>query len=94
MASITNPAALHADSSELALFIRGRLSSRQADSICKHVMTCGLCQEEVQDITELLWPSLSIWSKWWLRIFSPSWPPSRALHFVRVMMMGPETRRK
>ena len=83
MASITNPAVAHAHSAELAMFIRGRLPSQQADSVCQHVLACGACQEEVQEITELLWPSLSIWIKCWLRVFSPSWPPSRVYHFVQ-----------
>jgi hypothetical protein len=46
------------------------------------VLICDACQEEVHDITELLWPSLSIWIKCWLRLFSPSWPPSRVMRFV------------
>src|SRR6266536_5197071 len=82
MVSITNPAVAHAHSAELALFIRGRLPSRRADVVCDHVLACNACQEEVQEITELLWPSLSIWIKCWLRVFSPSWPPSRVLHFL------------
>ena len=83
MASITNPAVAHAHSAELALFIRGRLSSQQADSICEHVLACGACQEEVQEITQLLWPSLNPWIKVWLRLYSPSWPPWRVLHFLQ-----------
>src|ERR1051325_9473244 len=83
MASMINPAVAHAHSAELALFIRGRLPSHRADSICEHVLTCGACQEEVQEITQLLWPSLSPWIKCWLRLFSPSWPPSRVLQFVQ-----------
>ncbi len=83
MASITNPAVAHAHSAELAMFIRGRLPSHRADTICEHVLVCGECQEEVQEITELLWPSLSPWIKCWLRLFSPSWPPSRVLEFFQ-----------
>ena len=82
MASMGNPAGVHAHTRELALFIKGRLPSAQANTICEHVLVCGVCQGEVHDITLLLWPSLSIWIKCWLRLFSPSWPPSRVLHFV------------
>jgi hypothetical protein len=64
------------------MFIRGRLPSRQADSICAHVLACEECREEAQELTQLLWPSLSIWIKCWLRVFSPSGPPSRVLRFV------------
>jgi hypothetical protein len=83
MASITNPAMAHAHSAELAMFIRGRLPSDQADSICEHVLVCGICQGEVQEITQLLWPSLSPWIKCWLRLYSPSSPPSRLLQFLQ-----------
>ena len=83
MATISNPAVAHAHSAELALFIRGRLPSDQADSICEHVLACGECQEEAQEIAELLWPSLSPWIKCWLRVFSPSWPASRFLEFLQ-----------
>jgi hypothetical protein len=72
----------HAATAELALFIRGRLPSARANLICEHVLVCAECQEEIHDITELLWPSLSIWIKCWLRVFSPSWPPSRLLRFT------------
>ena len=82
MANNGNPAVFHARSAQLALFIRGRLPGEQAERICSHVLECGACQEEVQEITELLWPSLSIWTKCWLRLFSPSWPPSRLFRFV------------
>jgi hypothetical protein len=82
MAHNGNPAAVHARSAQLALFIRGRLPSDQADRICAHVLECDECQGELQEITELLWPSLSIWIKCWLRLFSPSWLPSRVLHFL------------
>src|ERR1051325_3848718 len=87
MASMINPAVAHAHSAELALFIRGRLPSHRADSICEHVLACGACQEEVQEITELLWPSLSPWIKCWLRVFSPSWPPSRVLQFFHSALI-------
>ena len=80
---MTNPAVAHAHSAELALFIRGRLPSRRADSICEHVLACGACREEAQEITQLLWPSLSIWIKCWLRLFSPSGTPTRFLQFVQ-----------
>ena len=86
MATITDPAMTHAHSAELAMFIRGRLSSDQADLVCAHVLLCGACREEAQEITELLWPSLSIWIKCWLRLFSPSWPPSRVYDFVQRAM--------
>jgi len=82
MANNGNPAVNHALSAQLALFIRGRLRSDQAERICSHVLECGECREEVQQLTELLWPSLSIWTKCWLRLFSPSWAPSRVLGFV------------
>ena len=82
MANNGNLAAHHARSAQLALFIRGRLPSDQADRICAHVLECMECQDEVQEITELLWPSLSIWIKCWLRFFSPSWPPSRMFGFL------------
>jgi len=81
MATIGNPA-VHIRSAQLALFIRGRLPGEQAERICEHIMECLDCQEEVQEITELLWPSLSPWIKCWLRFFSPSWPPSRVFRFV------------
>ena len=80
---MTNPAVVHAHSAELAMFIRGRLPSDQADSVCEHVLTCGICQGEVQEITALLWPSLSPWIKCWLRLFAPSCPPSRVLDFLQ-----------
>jgi hypothetical protein len=83
MARLGNPVVGHAHTAELALFIRGRLPSHRADFICEHILICGICQEEVQEITALLWPSLSIWSKCWLRFFSPSWPPSRVLGFLQ-----------
>jgi len=76
------PAVFHARSGQLALFIRGRLPSDQADRICTHLLECMDCQDELQQITELLWPSLSIWIKCWLRLFSPSWAPSRVFRFV------------
>jgi hypothetical protein len=72
----------HAPTSDLALFIRGRLPSARANLVCEHVLACDECQEEVHVLAELLWPSLSIWIKLWLRIFSPSWPPSRVLRFM------------
>jgi len=82
MARLGNPVIGHAHTAELALFIRGRLPSRRADFICEHVMMCGICRAEVQEITELLWPSLSVWSKCWLRLFSPSSAPLRVLGFL------------
>ena len=82
MANNGNTGVFHARSAQLALFIRGRLPSEQAERICAHVLECPACQEEVQEITELLWPSLSPWIKCWLRLFSPSWPPSRLFRFV------------
>jgi hypothetical protein len=82
MAPTLNPAAVHTRSAQLALFIRGRLPSDQAATVCAHILECGECKEQVQDITELLWPSLSIWIKCWLRLFSPSGPPSRVFHLV------------
>ncbi len=82
MASLGKTTDVHAATSDLALFIRGRLPSARADLVCEHVLGCYACQEEVQEITELLWPSLSIWIKCWLRFFSPSWPPSRVLRFM------------
>jgi hypothetical protein len=73
----------HAMTAELAQFIRGRLDNERATRICNHVLVCKQCREEAQDITALLWPSLSIWIRWWLRIFSPSFPPSMLFRFVR-----------
>ena len=87
MASMTNPAVAHAHTAELALFIRGRLPRHQANSICEHVLTCRLCQGEVQELTELLWPSLSIWIKCWLRVFAPSWLPCRFLESMQTAMV-------
>src|ERR1043165_6186049 len=82
MAGIANTGAGHAHISDLALFIRGKLPDDRATRICNHIMICGKCQEDVQEITELLWPSLSIWIRCWLRFFSPSSPPSRVFGFV------------
>ena len=82
MATNGNPVVFHARSAQLALFIRGRLPSDQAERICAHVLECNECQGQAQEITELLWPSLSIWIKCWLRLFSPSWPPSRVFGFL------------
>lgn len=82
MARLGNLMAEHTPTSEIALFIRGRLPSARANLVCEHVLVCGACQEEVQEITELLWPSLSIWIKCWLRLFAPSQPPSRMMNFV------------
>jgi hypothetical protein len=81
MGRLGKPGAVHACTSDLALFIRGRLSGPRADSICEHLLACHACQEEAQDITALLWPSLSIWIKCWLHLFSPSAPTSRLLRF-------------
>src|SRR5579871_2245888 len=72
----------HAATVDLAMFIRGRLPSERANRVCEHVLVCNACREEVQELTALLWPSLSIWIKCWLRLFSPSWPPSRVVDFV------------
>lgn len=83
MSTLEDAVIVHAHQAELALFIRGRLSSERADCICRHVLVCEECQEDAQEITELLWPSLSIWIKCWLRLFSPSWPPSRVLRFLQ-----------
>jgi hypothetical protein len=82
MALNGNSTAFHARSAQLALFIRGRLPSDQAERICNHVLECCECQEEVQEITELLWPSLGFWIKCWLRFFSPSAPPVRIFGFL------------
>lgn len=82
MAPIGDPVAVHIRSAQLALFIRGKLPGEQAESICQHLLECVECQEEVQEIAELLWPGMSPWSKAWLRFFSPSWAPSRVFHFV------------
>jgi hypothetical protein len=82
MTPIANPADVHARSAQLALFIRGRLPGDQAASVCAHVLECSECQEHVHEITELLWPSLSIWIKCSLRLYSPSWPPSRVFRFL------------
>ena len=82
MAHNGTPAAFHARTAQLAMFIRGRLPSDRASVVCEHVLVCNACQEEVQEITALLWPSLSIWIKCWLRVFSPSWPPSRVMAFI------------
>jgi hypothetical protein len=82
MVPIGNAAAVHARNAQLALFIQGRLPSDQAERVCAHVLECGECREQVQEITELLWPSLSIWIKCWLHLFSPSWAPSRVFRFV------------
>ena len=82
MAINGNSVVFHARSGQLALFIRGRLPSDQADKVCAHLLECLECQDQVQEITELLWPSLSIWIKCWLRFFSPSWPTSRLFGFV------------
>jgi hypothetical protein len=83
MANNGSQAVVHARSAQLALFIRGRLPSDQADRICAHILECIDCQDELHEITELLWPSLSIWIKCWLRLFAPSWPPSRVFGFVQ-----------
>ena len=80
--TIGNPAVVHIRSAQLALFIRGKLPGEQAELICQHVLECLECQDEVQEISELLWPSMSPWIKAWLRFFSPSSPPSRVFHFV------------
>jgi len=82
MAPIGNPVIAHVRSAQMALFIRGKLHGEQAERICQHVLVCVECQEEVQEIAELLWPSMSPWIKAWLRFFSPSWPPSRVFHFL------------
>jgi hypothetical protein len=82
MSPIGKPAVVHARSAQLALFIRGRLPGDQADKLCTHLLECAECREHLQDITELLWPSLSIWIKCWLHLFSPSGAPSRLFGFL------------
>jgi hypothetical protein len=59
------------------------LPSDRAEHVCNHVLVCSECRDDAQQITQLLWPSLSIWIRWWLRIFSPSSPPSLVFRFVR-----------
>jgi len=82
MAPIGNPLVVHVRSAQMALFIRGKLPGELAERICQHVLECVECQEEVHEIAELLWPSMSTWIKAWMRFFSPTWPPSRVFHFV------------
>jgi len=80
----------HARIADLALFIRGRLTPEKADALCEHVIVCEQCEGEFQQIAELLWPSLSIWIKCWLRVLSPSWPPARVLNWLAALrLFGP-----
>jgi hypothetical protein len=79
----SNNAQDHAQTRDLAFFIRGKLRADNADWICAHVVVCPQCREHYQELSELLRPGLSLWIRCWLRIFSSSWPPWKVFYMIQ-----------
>jgi len=73
---------VHLEHNELASFMKGRLSNQEASSVAHHLVSCTECTRELRVIVDLLWPSLSMWSKCWLHIFSFGWLPRPVSTFL------------